>query len=126
CREKEPARRYASAEALAEDLERWLAGEPIQARPIHRAARAWRWCRQNPVVASLASAAALLLVLVVVVAAAGYANTWAALGQEAAARKEAQTAQAQEAQQRGIAEAQRHKAEREQQVAERHLYVARL
>jgi WD40 repeat protein len=62
CLDKEPQRRYGSAEALAEDLERYLGGEPIQARPIGRPARLWRWCRRNPalaVVSSLAVAALL-------------------------------------------------------------------
>ena len=53
CLEKEPQRRYGSAEALAEDLERWLAGEPIQARPTGQVERLWRWSRRNPLVASL-------------------------------------------------------------------------
>jgi hypothetical protein len=46
CLEKDPARRYRSAEDLAEDLDRWLAGEPIQARPAHMLSRAWLWCRR--------------------------------------------------------------------------------
>jgi WD40 repeat protein len=54
CLEKEPHRRYASAEALAEDLERWLAGLPIAARPVSPAERLWRWSQRNPALASAA------------------------------------------------------------------------
>ncbi len=56
CLEKAPSERYASALELALDLERYLAGEPIQARPATAAVRTWKWCRRNP-----ALAAALLL-----------------------------------------------------------------
>src|SRR5947209_9967488 len=66
CLRKEPEQRYASAAALAEDLEHWLKGEPIQARPLGRAARLRRWCRRNPVVASLTAAAAVLLAVILV------------------------------------------------------------
>src|SRR6516225_1468484 len=60
CLEKEPARRYASAAALAEDLRRWLAGEPIAARPSGSFERVWRWCRRNPALAAANIAAAVV------------------------------------------------------------------
>jgi TolB-like protein/tRNA A-37 threonylcarbamoyl transferase component Bud32/Tfp pilus assembly protein PilF len=60
CLERDPSARYRSAGALAEDLERWLEGQPIAARPLSPPARAWRWTRRNPVVAGIA---ALLMAL---------------------------------------------------------------
>jgi WD40 repeat protein/tetratricopeptide (TPR) repeat protein/tRNA A-37 threonylcarbamoyl transferase component Bud32 len=57
CLEKEPRRRYGTAEAVAEDLDNWLEGRPINARPPGQAERVWRWCRRNPL---LTAAAALL------------------------------------------------------------------
>jgi serine/threonine protein kinase/WD40 repeat protein len=61
---KAPADRYATAEALANDLRRFLADRPIQARRSSWAEQGWRWCRRNPVVAGLTAAVALLLVLI--------------------------------------------------------------
>jgi hypothetical protein len=52
CLEKNPARRYESAMALAEDLERWQAGEPTKARPPSLAGLAWRWLRRNAATAA--------------------------------------------------------------------------
>jgi WD40 repeat protein/Flp pilus assembly protein TadD len=62
CLEKEPARRYGSAEALADDLDHWLAGEPIVARPAGHVEKVWRWCRRNRGVALLSATVLVLLV----------------------------------------------------------------
>ena len=53
CLNKDPQRRYASAEVVADDLDRWLAGEPIAARPVTQLERVWRWCVRKPVLATL-------------------------------------------------------------------------
>jgi serine/threonine-protein kinase len=63
CLEKDPRRRYGSAEELSEELERYLRGEPILARPMGRAARVWRWCRRHPVPAGLVGSIAWLLLV---------------------------------------------------------------
>src|SRR5262249_22976704 len=67
CLEKDPGKRYGSAEALAEDLERWLRGEPIRARRARRRERLVRWARRRPAVAAL-------LGLLVVVSLSGVAG----------------------------------------------------
>src|SRR5438105_1987711 len=64
CLEREPHARYRSAGELAEDLERWLHGHSIVARPVSPPVRLWRWSRRNPIVAGMA---ALLLALATVV-----------------------------------------------------------
>jgi WD40 repeat protein/tRNA A-37 threonylcarbamoyl transferase component Bud32 len=62
CLRKDPARRYRSAEALAEDLERWLGGEPIRARSVGRAERLAKWARRQPAAAALVAVVAVALV----------------------------------------------------------------
>lgn len=72
CLEKEPSRRYATAQELADELARFQAGEPIHARPIGPAGKVWRWCRRKPSLAA-AMGVALLSLLVGVV---GIAVQW--------------------------------------------------
>jgi tetratricopeptide (TPR) repeat protein len=57
CLEKSPTRRYATAQELADELHRWLAGESIRARPTGRIEHAWRWAKKQPIVAGLAAVA---------------------------------------------------------------------
>ncbi len=66
---KEPAQRYQTAAALADDLRAFQGGRPIVARPVTRLERGWRWCRRNRV---LASAICGLSLLTLVAAAVGY------------------------------------------------------
>ena len=62
CLHKEPARRYATAEALADELRRFLDGRPIQTRRSSAVERSWRWCRRNP----WPTVAAVLLTIVAI------------------------------------------------------------
>jgi WD40 repeat protein/predicted Ser/Thr protein kinase len=68
CLEKDPARRYESARAMAEDLGRFLDRRPIRARPIGRARQAARWCRRHPVLTILGAAVLGLATLAAVFA----------------------------------------------------------
>ena len=71
CLEKEPARRYASAEALAEDLHRIQEGRQTIARPMTAVERIWRWCRRNRAMASLLAVLVLTLVTATTVTSVG-------------------------------------------------------
>ncbi|MEM7232492.1 MAG: protein kinase [Planctomycetota bacterium] len=64
CLEKDPARRYASARALAEDLARYRRGEPVEARPVSWAVQTAKWSRRHPAVASLGAVSVLALITV--------------------------------------------------------------
>jgi WD40 repeat protein len=133
CLHKETGRRYFSAAALAEDLRRSRAGEPILARPVGSIERGWRWCRRNPVVAS--SLAAVLLTLVVGSLVAWSLAAWA-LGEKGRADEQADLARtkAQEAiakaeeARENLEEARGQKKEAKHQlaVAELRLYASKL
>jgi hypothetical protein len=82
CLEKDPGQRYASAEDLAEELERYLRGEPVRARRVSSLGRGIRWARRRP-----ALALCLALLFVAVIAAAGLWK-WGDDHRKAAARAE--------------------------------------
>lgn len=60
CLAKTPAKRYPSAAALAEDLQRWQQDEPVRGRPLGGHERLWHWCRRRPILAILLGLLALL------------------------------------------------------------------
>jgi TolB-like protein/tetratricopeptide (TPR) repeat protein/tRNA A-37 threonylcarbamoyl transferase component Bud32 len=66
CLERDPTARYRSAHDLAEDLERWLEGRPILARPVPFPVTAWRWAKRNPTLAMAAVVCATLGAIAVV------------------------------------------------------------
>ncbi|WP_435007863.1 WD40 repeat domain-containing serine/threonine protein kinase [Tundrisphaera lichenicola] len=73
CLEKDPARRYGSAEALADDLERWLGGQPIEARRVSARERAVKWVKRRPGIAALMG---LLCLAMGALIGGGFAFTW--------------------------------------------------
>jgi WD40 repeat protein/Tfp pilus assembly protein PilF len=77
--DRDPARRYQTAAELAADLQRFLADEPIRARRTSVVERFSRWCRRNPMVASLSATVALLLITVAVVSSVSALRLRAAL-----------------------------------------------
>jgi serine/threonine protein kinase len=111
CLEKDPAKRYQSALALAEDLRRFLSSRPILARPVGSVEKLWRWCKRNP---KLAASAGLILGLLLVVS---VGSTWAAImiqkekNEAVKARREADDA--------------RQRAQREKIIAEEQADLAR-
>ena len=66
CLDRDPGRRYSSADALADDLDRFARREPVLARPVSPFGKAWRWCRRSPALASALTLSAAALVAVAI------------------------------------------------------------
>src|SRR5262245_19423335 len=96
CIAKEPKDRYATAEALAEDLRRYLLDRPIVGRRSTVMERTWRWCRRNPAVASLLTLMVLLLVAVSIASSVAALRFQMLAADEKQARHEAEKAEAAE------------------------------
>src|SRR5262249_14238472 len=90
CLRKEPEKRYASAEALADDLQRFGEGTPVQARPTSRREGCWKWVRRRAAVAALTLALFTALALLLAVGVGSYLEIESALRQ---ARRDRATAE---------------------------------
>jgi WD40 repeat protein/predicted Ser/Thr protein kinase len=119
CLEKDPQRRYRSAHALAEDLERWLRHEPIQARPSSAWEHAVKWARRKPALVTALTG----LVLVFLIGFAGVLWQWRRADWQAKEKER----QRQRAEHAAVAEARaRRAAEEKELIARQNLYVADL
>ena len=128
CLEKDPARRYGSGEALADDLERWQAGEPITARRTRGVERTVKWVRRHPAPAALVVMSVVALVSIVGIAVAQSYNKDLenANTKLEAAADELKTTLGLVQVQKTEAEKQRARAKDEAANAKRFLYVANM
>jgi serine/threonine-protein kinase len=88
CLQKIPSQRYGSAEAVAEELDRYLRGEPIQARPSSRLERGWRWLKRNRALAAVLACVAATLLAVLTAGAIHFARTAERRAQTAATERD--------------------------------------
>jgi tRNA A-37 threonylcarbamoyl transferase component Bud32 len=121
CLDKDPRRRYESAAALADDLERWLHSEPILARPSTAAERVLKWARRKPAAATLLAVSALAVVVLLAVIVGFTIRLQTALTDTQEQRDRAQSLQqqAEAGQQRAI---EQEKQTRQQEVRARHFF----
>lgn len=111
CLEKEPARRYASADDLADDLQRFLDFRPILARPASLFSRGSRWCRRHPGTAAAISVAGISIVIMAI-------GGWVTAGIQAELKAEAMKNQAEAQRQTIVAERARISAEKRRALAQ--------
>ncbi len=131
CLDKSPAKRYPTAQALSEELERFLAGIPILARPVSTTERTLRWCRRNPAVASLSIATVGSLLCVATIAVIAYwressllENQIRLTSSESAARKEEQIAKEKAIGAEKTARSERDRAHQSQESTRLNLYLS--
>jgi WD40 repeat protein/serine/threonine protein kinase len=127
CLEKDARKRYATARELAEDLGRFLAGDPVQARPVGRVGRGLRWLSRRPAVAGLLGVM-LVAVLALVAGAVSlyYSGQLQALLADAEQQRDIAQQEREEAQQqRGIADMEKHRAEEARAEADRQRALVR-
>jgi serine/threonine protein kinase len=86
CLHKEPGRRYKTAAALADDLDRFLQGQTIRARPVRALEKAAKWCRRRPALASMIAFVILLATASLITVTALWQSEANARGAEAKAR----------------------------------------
>ncbi len=119
CLQKDPRKRYTSAEALADDLRRFRQGKPILARPVGALERSWKWARRRPLTAALLAG----MLVSVVLGFAGVTWQW----RVAADARDVAVAEKQEAERlRRIAEEARQRAGRDRERSRRALYYSRI
>jgi eukaryotic-like serine/threonine-protein kinase len=109
CLNKNPSRRYASAEALAADLERFLRGEPVAARPLRLHERAVRWARRRPASAAALAVGAVALLALAIGGLAYQSRLREANAELSAALEDARAAEAKAAREHERAEANLHR-----------------
>jgi WD40 repeat protein/tRNA A-37 threonylcarbamoyl transferase component Bud32 len=126
CLQKDPRRRYGSAEALADDLERWLRGEPILARPSGAGERALKWVRRRPAAAALVGVSGLALLSVGVLVAVLWSDAEARALQEQQQKLQLQEQAEKERDLNHQLQQQRDLARDEARNASRNLYAARV
>jgi serine/threonine-protein kinase len=90
CLQKERNSRYPSARELRDELDRVLAGKPIEARPISTCERAWRWCRRNPLISAMAAFAFAAVFFGSLAAAVSYVRISYSLDRTQQAQREAE------------------------------------